>query len=199
MAADTILNNRGGVATRRLLSLFDGANDDQMAYGLDWYSAAHTFCVGLAERYGVSVDQAAGIVAALSPRVEWGLNMRLADELVRTGACKGLSGNVRKAQRILAGEAPLSVLGGNKVRSFYDNIARPDTSATVTIDRHAIDALLGTVGDDVSRKVLERVGVYEQASGIYRRAAALRSVPAHVMQAVCWVVWRDHKAAGLLA
>jgi hypothetical protein len=192
-------NNSGGAATRRLLRIFDAANDEQMSYGLEWYEAAHTFCIGLSERYGISVESAAGIVAALSPRCEWGLNMRMADEVCRTGDTSGLRGNILKAQRILAGEAPLEVLGGNKVRSFFDNIARPRESVAVTIDRHAIDAMLGEVGDDKSRKVLDRVGAYESACSVYRRAAALRGVPAHVMQAVCWVAWRDAKAGGAMA
>lgn len=185
--------------TRRLVSLYDAATDEQMRYGLEWYSTAHTFCVGLSERYGITLEAAAGIVAALSPRVEWGLNLRMADELVRTGDTGGIRGNVRKAQRILAGEHPSAVLGGPKVRAFYDNVVRPTTSQEVTIDRHAIDAILGEVGDDRSRRVLERAGAYEQAADIYRRAAALRNVPAHVMQAVCWVAWRDHKRSAVAA
>ena len=125
-----------------ILSVYEEASPEEIAEGLAWYSSAHTFSVGLSERYGVSIRQAAGIIAALSPRLSWDLNLRNADTVCRTGDVRGLGGNVAKAKRILHGEDPSDVLGGNKVRSFFDNILFHEASSTVTIDRHAWDLSL---------------------------------------------------------
>lgn len=178
-----------------ILACFATATPEEVADGKAWYSTAHTFAVGLSERYGISVTQAAGIIAALSPRLSWDLNLRNADTLVRTGDVGGLRGNVVKAQRILAGEHPDVVLGGNKVRSFFDNILRPEESTAVTIDRHAWDIADGDVGDDKSRKALERKGVYQALCDAYIDAAAEVGLAPHVVQAVTWVAWRRRKVA----
>ena len=184
-----------GASVRRVVRLYEQASDESLAYGLAWYYDAHTFATELAAEHDVTIAQAAGVVAALSPRLEWNLNKRKAAEVLATGTTSGLSLSVTRAQRIAQGEAPLDVLGGPKVRAFFSNIADPDGSIAVTIDRHAIDALNGwTVSSDKQRKVLERKGAYEAAADIYRRAGALVGKPAHVVQAVVWCEWRDAKA-----
>ena len=54
----------------------------------------------------------------------------------------GLKSNVDKALAILNGAAPLDILGGDKVRTFYGNIVNP-WGEGVTIDRHAYDIVTG--------------------------------------------------------
>lgn len=57
--------------------------------------------------------------------------------------------NMRKAWRILKGEQPLAVLGGDKVRAFYSLMINPDNSEDVCIDRHAVSLWYGSkLGDN---------------------------------------------------
>lgn len=171
------------------------ASVDATRSGIDWYSAGHTFAIGMAARYELTVRQACGVIAALSPSTDWDKNLVLADVMARTGDCKHPYGDaIRKARRILNGEDPSEALGGNKVRSFFDNLLTPATSVEVTIDRHAHDIAAGRVTDDAERKVLERKGGYERIASCYRRAAARLGMAPCALQAITWVTWRELKA-----
>jgi len=181
------------MTTRRLSSLFLSATPVELDLGLTWYAAAHEEALGLCDDdgTGLTIDQAAGIIAALSPRCSWPHNVKRAVQLVSTGATYGLNNGVDKARRILAGEDPDTVLSGNKVRSFYDNIARPATSESVTIDGHAYDAAAGHICSDRERKALERVGEYDRIADMYRWVASREGLAPHVVQATVWCVWRN--------
>src|SRR5690606_6619528 len=95
----------------------------------------------------------------------------------------------RAPDRILAGEDPLDVLKGDKVRSFYLNILG-DTDA-VTVDRHAPELYLGKrVADRARPSVGKRL--YREASDASRTAAAQapRQPTPRDLQAITWLVWR---------
>ena len=202
-----VLSNRQGQLTRRIVACYRRASADAHAYGDEWYSAAFTFSTGLSERYGITVRQAVGVVAALSPSCAWDRNMLLADELLRTGDCSHMYGDaIRKARRIAAGEDPLDVLGGDKVRSFFHNILEWQTSEHVTVDRHAFDIAMGRETSDRERKVLETggrrvadvcgehtTGSYQLLADAYRSAARILGVRPHQVQAVTWCQWRAEK------
>lgn len=193
------------LSVRNVLDVYASATSEQRSEGLAWYSAAHTFALGLAERYGLSLVQAAGIIAVLSPQVSWDRNMVAADEICRTGdAVAVLGASKAKALRILAGEDPAEVMGcpackrgarkhvcsGKKVRSFFACIVDPDNPFSVCVDRHAFDIANGRVGGAALRKVLDRVGMYEQVADTYRHAARAADVSPASMQAITWVAWR---------
>ena len=188
-------------AVSNILAIWDRSTKADRQEGAAWYGAAHTFAVGLSETFGISVKQACGIVAALSPRVSWSENLRLAETVCATGSAKGLRVNVGKAERILQGESPNHVLAapigkprsGRKVRSFFSNIWLLEGSAAVTIDRHAWDIAAGAVGDDASRKGLDRVGVYSLLESAYREAGERLNVHPSTVQATTWVAWRRLK------
>ena len=94
----------------------DSADDAMIEQGKNWYRDARAFSQWLAETYDVSLEQSAGVVAVLSPRVDWDTNMRTAIAVfanVRAGtgtisailAEPGIvayGANVEKALRILA-------------------------------------------------------------------------------------------------
>ena len=179
-------------ADRRLVTLFQSATDAELDYGLTWYADAHEQLRSIAAEHGVSVDTAAAVTAALSPQTNWPDNLNKTRQLLATGDTYGFRLGRGRAQRVVAGEAPLDVLGGPKVRAFYSNLADPVGSDAVTVDRHAVDAALGFVGDDNSRKrILERKGGYEGIADAYRSAARVLGVKPHVVQAVVWAVWRN--------
>lgn len=170
------------------------ASPGEVADGMFWYPTAHTFATGLATKHGITVAQAAGIVAALSPQVSWERNLVLAETLCELRTAKTLGASVYKALAILDGADPLDVLGGPKVRAFYACILEPNTALTVCIDRHAYDVAVGQVTGDKARGSLERVGEYGRIADAYRTVANEFGVMPHQVQAVTWVSWRNRKA-----
>ena len=160
--------------------------------GLGWYPAAHSIAADIASEHGLTVRQAAGVIAVLSPQTGWGANVVMAQR----AAADGHAGNVghyedatTKASRILAGEDPADVLGGRKVRSFFTNICSPLKHGAVTIDRHAVDMLCGRRGA-VKGRVLDRPGAYALCAAVVRSAARDLGLFPHDLQAVAWCSWR---------
>lgn len=165
-----------------------------------WYQEANESAYFLQRRTSATPDQAAGIIAALSPAMSYARNLQLARTLIRTGDCNHqYSSNTRKAQRILQGEAPTDVLGGNKVRAFYHNISKPTTEGHVTIDRHALQVAL----PGANPQILQRPGVYQLLAAAYRGAAAHHNRTAnaathllpHELQAIVWCHHRRNPPA----
>jgi len=201
------------------------ASDDDRAHGFGWYATARKLAEELAwaeatdDGYGIyapdwAVKQAAGVLAALSPRTSWPRNVVKArrayelrnltrDDFVAAMRTHGAMGDpARKAWRILQGEDPADVVHGHKVRSFYFTIADPTDPRAVVIDRHAIDVAYGKVQTDEERgRALGRKGAYDVVSTKYRRAARIITrelgvpwAPSQV-QAVTWIYWRRERAA----
>lgn len=179
------------VMRRNLLDTLAGASPDAEHEGAAWYLAAHSIAADMATRHGLTVAQAAGVLAALSPQCGWAENIRLADAACAAGAASGHTVDAcRKADAILAGADPFDVLGGRKVRSFYANILRPTVAGPVTVDRHAVDMLCGRRGA-VEDRVLERVGAYARCAAVIRGVARELGMRPHDVQAISWVAWRQ--------
>lgn len=136
--------------------------DKVAAHG--WYSDANLFAFDLSDAYNVSVQQASGVIAAVSPRMPWLRNKSVAEkvlatfrnysELSATEAATamglGLVSNFTMAVKIARGEAIADILTGTKRRSFYNNIVSPFGSDSVTIDTWMVRAFMNT--SDVSLK-----------------------------------------------
>jgi len=120
-----------------------------------------------------------------------------------TWSC-GVDG-VTAAVRIYRGESPDIVLGGHKVRSFYNNIAggggRSDGS--VTVDTHAYSAALGEkvtasdprmgrINNGPSNRKYSTRGTYAIFADAYRRVAKKAGLPVEDVQALVWINWRKH-------
>jgi hypothetical protein len=175
--------------TANVLRVWRSATPEQHAQGTSWYAHAH----GAAASLDPDPKRAAGVIAALSPRNSWPRNLELAARAYSNNNASGTLGrSCQQANDILAGADPLDVLGGPKVRAFYQCIVDSGTQA-VCIDRHSTDVAVGTRLSLVQREgiVLHRANRYEQFADVYRRAAKRMGVSAPVMQAVTWVTWRD--------
>lgn len=169
-----------------ILNVLNQASDAEYIAGTYWYREANELALDLAGTGGVKM--AAGVIAALSPRMPWGRNKELAVRAFADGHASGTLGNsVRAADRILAGEDPLDVLKGDKVRSFYLNIMG-DTDA-VTVDRHALEVYLGKRFADKDRPSIGK-RLYREASDAYREAADIAGDTPRDVQAITWLVWR---------
>lgn len=184
-----------------ILTVYNLATADDLREGLAWYQTAHNWCVSQARGRAHLVSRNAGIVAALSPMNAWGNNKRKAAELISLRGKVivlpgrpngiGLGNNVAKAVAIYNGAEPLDVLGGNKVRAFYQTILDPQGDIDPVIDRHAFDIAVGERTDEKRRGILSRKGVYHEFAIAYREAAKIAGIGSAQMQAVTWIAWRN--------
>ena len=164
----------------RLLAHYEDAEGSTLDDGAEWYALARREARRLSRAYDVTLRQAAGIIAALSPQVQWRVNLRLAEQVCRDGDVDGacLKASADKAWRIRNGEAPLAVLGGPKVRAFYRALMG-DPEAAV-LDTWMFQALDWPDGGTRSGRQ------YERAEGALREAARLVSLPVSELQAIVW-------------
>lgn len=184
-----------------ILAVYNAATAEDLREGLAWYQTAHNWCRVMAKGRPHLIARNAGIVAALSPLNGWGNNKRKAAEviskrgkiIVEKGKPNGigLGSNVEKAIAIYNGAEPLSVLGGDKVRAFYQTILDPQGDIDPVIDRHAFDIAVGERTDEKRRGALSRKGVYHEFAMAYREAAKIAGIGSAQMQAVTWIAWRN--------
>lgn len=154
--------------------------------GRDWYLEANGIAREYATTYGLTLSQSAGVIAALSPQTQWWQNLMLARQVMSAGAM--VQGHTRDTMRkvnvILATDPePLEVLGGLKVRSFYENISQPWLREPVTIDRHAFR----TATRWEHAKAVPTDRVYRDVADAYRHAAKLVNLRPNELQAIVWV------------
>lgn len=172
-----------------ILSVYRRATADQVARGLSWYADAHTIALGLDTD---NVGRAAGILAALSPRMPWARNITLAARVYTEHKASGTLGrSCAMADAIFNGADPDAILRGSKINAFWRTIADPTDPTAVVVDRHAVSVAIGRVSSDDDTKILTRKGVYEMYAEAYREAARIAGVAPSQMQAITWVVWRE--------
>lgn len=195
-------------STRNVLQTLRAAlqtTDDQtMIMWRHWYRRARRLAVELDP---TDPARAAAVIAVLSPRTSWPLNVRLArlayalhaygettDAVART--LPTLRDHARKAQMILDGGDPAKIVSGPKVTAFWQTITDPTLATAVVVDRHAIDVAFGRTTDNRTRAPFLTARRYGEAAAKYARAAKIISretgetwLPSEV-QAVTWSYWR---------
>lgn len=173
-----------------ILETYHAATKDDVIAGTVWYDEAQDVARDIAAGTPFDVNQIAGVLSAISPRMPWGRNKTVAREIVArflsnrqdfTGLA--INANVNLAVSILMGSDPGTVLK-NKRLAFYRNIAG-DPNA-VTVDVWAVRAA-------TRNPKLDGPGnCYTEVADAYGIAADMVRVPARVMQAVVWVTYRRH-------
>lgn len=178
---------------RNITRVFNNATCFEIAEGREWYAQAW--------RLALEVDplhptRAAGIIAALSPLTPWDRNVWLVRETYRNGTLESgtLGANRVKANRIMAGEDPLLVLRGAKVRAFFAGIVSKGASSDVCVDRHAYDLAVGKRYGNGDRPGLQTKDGYARIAAAYVRAAKRLGVGPQELQAITWVAWRNAAA-----
>lgn len=174
--------------TRRATITYRKATPTQIEAGHRWYEEAHLIAASQAGTYGVTIEVAAGVLSALSPRMGWGPNVMVAERLLATEGTlmRGALGrSLAQARAIYAGADPDEILRGLKTNAFYHAIISGGRTGTPVIDRHAWDMLVGERGatPPTNRQ-------YRLASATIERAADIVGVSAHQMQATTWIVHR---------
>jgi hypothetical protein len=171
-------------ARARLLRLWKAA--DPANGGREWYRESRGAAEAIARDSLVTLEQAAGVIAALSPRQSWRVNVRLAADACAGRPFGGLGSSLRNATRILRGEHPLDVLGGPKTRAFYQAIMGDDDAAVIDV------WMIRAMGDDAeSAPTAKR---YAILAATLRSAARKAGVPTADFQAIIWTHIRGSAA-----
>ena len=190
-----------GWMTRRIMRWYDQATPEEIEEGISWYAMARREAIVIAARYGITYEQAAAVIAVLSPNVKWENNVQSAHRacewyarfgaLARIPGYCGYGANVVKADRVLSGD--IDAVSGPKVVAFFNAIM--GDMSTVVVDIWAAraarskDRLKATMytGSGEMPGAIERRAMQKA----YKNAAAKINVePAH-MQAIVWVVIRN--------
>jgi hypothetical protein len=74
---------RHPVDASNVVDMWDQATPGEKTSGEVWYPHAHMVAQALGKRYGVSTQEAAGLLATYSPQTAWGQNIRDAAEALR--------------------------------------------------------------------------------------------------------------------
>jgi hypothetical protein len=186
-----------------ILAVFLNATDLETITGRRWYLDANDAANTVAQRYSVTLETAAGVIAALSPNNRWERNLTDANFMIRAYSIGGhnaadsikvgtYNANKIKALSILSGEDCLQILGGLKVRAFYDCIIGGDS---VCIDGHAYAIWQGHyIPTTKTPKITPKI--YDSIVADYRQAARVINLilkadySAAQIQAITWTAWR---------
>ena len=174
----------------------------EIAEGQAWYSTAEAIAQRLGIRYGIHEAEAAGVIAALSPRNKWKRNVQDAEALISAYVAVGaeqamltkvctFTNNKKKAVRILSAGVltdadVLEILSGPKLKEFYSCIRG---IADICIDGHAFCIWNG---GRTGLADVPAIGVKlrREIKADYAQAAEDLGLTAAALQAITWVAWR---------
>ena len=181
---------------RNIVDAYHSASPASHAEGTRWYIDAH----GIAKQISGMLNSddvrvGAGIIAALSPQMEWGDNVAEAVLFCSTGySTKQTQANNDKAILISSNQNPDDILGGEKVTAFYHALVNPTGQDKPVIDRHAITVYYGK---PVTKQQLSRVfgskKVMRRIQSAYLRAGREIGQHYNVVQAITWIQHRKNK------
>jgi len=186
---------------KHIQAILDLASAGEQSEGLTWYKRANVAAVRLADQYEISVETAAGVIAALSPRNKWSRNLVDAENLIAAFVAAGpeaceeikvctFGANKRKAVDILvwsAGEeVAKEILSGPKLVEFFSCIIGQDD---VCIDGHAYSIWFG---DRVTLAKVPSIGkkLREEIKKDYLAVAKKNNRKGYEVQAITWVAHR---------
>jgi hypothetical protein len=140
----------------------------ELEAGRAWYPEAWRVCRRLAREHGSTPRVAAGVIAALSPRERWWVNVRNAGACLAGGKPGALSRSVAQAEAIRDGGRPLDVLTGPKTRAFYRAIVG-DRDA-ICVDTWAALAAGWERGPKTAREYAILESAYATTAAYFREA-----------------------------
>lgn len=173
--------------TQRLRREWANAPSQAITVGADWYPTEHAWVVRLAFKHGHTSEQVAAIAASLSPRMAWHRTKVLTELILEGHDISGmaLGRPVRKAEEVLAGLDPATVVSGNKVTSFFHNLL--GEYDWVTIDTHSFGQVSGRDYSNGGAHFLERNGVYLAYTECFRTVARDVGLEPATLQSILWV------------
>ena len=185
-------------AVAAIASTFRIASAQDLREGLIWYRDAASVALAIGRVAGYkgkrAVSVGAGILAALSPALNWDDSIPVAYDIAGSGTVGTdaftSDANFIKALAIKDGAPALDVLVGDKVRAFYASIMSKGETDAVCVDRHAMAIVAGRKLTKREQGGITNVGVYDAVAAAYVDAAAALGLAPAVLQAITWVTWR---------
>lgn len=188
-------------ALRNIRNVYSLATADEIKSGLAWYDGAHAHACELSSLYGIPLQAAAEILAALSPNVRWGRNVAdaytLCGVLAAGGAIESIRINTYPANRAkagaifnaaVAGLPYAGILSGPKVTRFAKTIETPWESHGITVDVHAFSVASGK--RFTTKDVVIGTVNYHTCERAYLTVGAELGIAGHQVQAITWTVWK---------
>ena len=175
-------------------------SEDELNDAKYWYDIAQNEARDVAIEFDMPVYIVAGVIAAISPNLEWGRNKQNAYDLIKaylggddmdSVKVSAYPDNKRKAWRILQ-EMPdydemKIILNGQKIVPFYSNIMGEDV---ITIDGHARNIYYNErVGLTTSRNHVGKKE-YRHIASEYAKVAKELGLLGRELQAITWVAWK---------
>ena len=189
---------------REIVAKFTLATSQEVQLGCDWYPSALKISARISEKYGVSAEVVAGVIAALSPNNRWERNIIDAEAIIkcwRSGGTRTDMTNVKvctygkmkqKAIDILLTRVPIvDILKGKKLVEFFNCITNPALN-DVCIDGHAYSVWFG---QRLTMKEVPAIGIrlrsqiktdYRDATCFINEELGEHYTPASI-QAITWV------------
>jgi hypothetical protein len=165
------------------------AKASQVEQATQWYADAEAVAHEIVDIYktrgmDVSLEQAASIVSAFSPRQRWSTNVRQALRFAHgDDSMRCLPNNLKMAQRAL--EIGFDALNGKKTNSFARNIAGDENAITIDI---WMMRSAGLTKDSPNKTD------YTQLSQAIEKIAQETAMTPRTIQALIWVVYRGSAA-----
>lgn len=185
------------VIEHNLMAAFVNATEAEREFGLHFFENAQRDAKNMSERYGITLEQAAGVIAALSPGLDYGLSLLHAESFIAGIQCQQLrnvglygSRNRIKALEILLGKDPLQALppSGPRVRKLYKCIVDPFNCYEVPTGRHARGLAEASPKDPATTEGI-RVPESNVLEAHYQVIAKRLGIMPHQLQAVTKTVW----------
>lgn len=180
-----------------VLAVWSRATSHEYGLGAAWYLDARTHAHCIADIAGVSMAAAAGVIAVLSPQIEWTRNLeeayRMATAhadgvLVDDNTFGAFRRNVYKAYDILqTPDRVADIVSGPKVTAFWRAIA--GLPGGPVVDRHATRVATGYAYDGVTART------YTAVQQAYIDAAERLHQSEHTIQATVWLVCKRELAS----
>ena len=189
------------VMERNLANIMDMSTAAEVRAGEQWYPSGHEAAHRIGILAGADRHEAAhigaGIIAINSPMTGWDENLVEAHHIATTGT--NLTPRVGSGVRLqrthdwLADPSQPVSKGGPKTRDFHANLTDPYDPSTVTIDRHAHDAVTGWSISGEERGLDTRNRRYTNLQRMYTDLASSRGVLPNVAQAQVWGTYKRLK------
>jgi len=188
------------ITVERMARFVADAPDDTIERGLAWYGDANRFAVSLAGDLGITVKQAAGILAAVSPQLDADMNLSwVARDILAGNDSLAITGKQRTKAIACMTLDPAQVLNpitGPKTWAFFWNIYAPGLREHVTIDGRFADIWENSMRPWKAYKGIDVGGpnsryqrysyATEDVARCLRKRRRFRTLTAVQVQAIAW-------------
>lgn len=175
-----------------ILSVYLDASPEEKDYWGNWYFHAQQDVMKLAQHYNIPFEQAAAIVAVLSPGNKWKDNLLAAARILsRSEKVNAYPANIRKAIQIKNADSDFeSYVTGPKVSVFLQSLLKPESiKDQLVLDGHAINIWFG---QKVMLKLVPDINQLLRKTIVedYKRVASELGISPMALQATTWYVWK---------